>query len=103
MNSNNFYKTYRNTPIYNKIGVARKGNLTDNVLFYIRYETSYPWLVNDRYKMCYSMPTYCYNSTTSKECVLHKVHAPDNLSDVLQVYIAIPPIHNNTYNLRNNV
>ena len=42
MNSNNFYKTHRNTPIYNKIGVARKGNLTDNVLFYIHNETSYP-------------------------------------------------------------
>ena len=42
MNSDNFYKTYRNTPIYNKIGVARKVNLTDNVLFYIHYETSYP-------------------------------------------------------------
>ena len=47
-----------NTPIYNKIGVARKGNLTDNVLFYIHNETSYPWLVNDQYKMCYSMPTH---------------------------------------------
>ena len=47
-----------NTPIYNKIGVARKGNLTNNVLFYIHNETSYPWLVNEQYKMCYSMPTH---------------------------------------------
>ena len=45
----------------------------------------------------------CYNSKTSKECVLHKVHAPDNLGDVLQVYIAILPFHNNTYKLRYNV
>ena len=47
------------------------------------------------------MPTYCYNSKTRKECGLHKVHAPDN--NVLQVYIAILPIHNNTYKFRNSV
>ena len=33
----------------------------------------------------------------------YKVHAPENLSDVLQVCIAILPIHNNTEKLRNNV
>ena len=42
------------------------------------------------------MPNYCY-SKTNKEYGLHKVHAPDNLSDVLQVYIAVLPIDNNTY------
>ena len=49
------------------------------------------------------MPTYCYNSKTSKYCGLHKEHALDNLNDVLQVYVAILPIHNNTYKLRNIV
>ena len=71
-------------------GVAWKGNLTDNC------ETSHPRLVNDRYKMCHNMPNHCSYSKTNKECGLHKVHAPDNLSDVLQVCIAILPIYNNT-------
>ena len=84
-------------------GVAGKVNWTDKLLHCIHNKTSHPWMVDDRYKMCYSMPTYCYNSKTRKECGLHKVHAPDNLSNVLQVYIAILPIHNNTYKLRNSV
>ena len=53
---------------------------TDKLLYYTHNKTSHPWLVNNRY------------SETSKEYGLHKVHAPDNLSDVLQVYIAILPI-----------
>ena len=36
------------------------------------------------------------------ECGLHEVHAPDNLNDVLQVYIAILPIYNNAYKFRNS-
>ena len=83
-------------------GVAWKVNC-DKLLFYIHNKTSYPWLVNDRYKMWYGMPTYCYNSKTSKYCGLHKEHALDNLNDVLQVYVAILPIRNNTYKLRNIV
>ena len=78
-----------------------EGYWTDKLLYYTHNKTSYPWLVNNRYKLCYSMPNYCY-SKTNKEYELHKVHAPDNLSDVLQVYIAILPIHTSTYNLRSN-
>ena len=46
-------------------GVAWKGHLTDKLLFNTNNETLQPWLVNDRYKMCYSMPTYCYNGKTN--------------------------------------
>ena len=108
--NNILYKTCKNTPIYSKkkrdwiilAGVAWKVNC-DKLLFYIHNKTSYPWLVNDRYKMWYGMPTYCYNSKTRKYCGLHKEHALDTLNDVLQVYVAILPIHNNTYKLRNIV
>ena len=34
---------------------------------------------------------------------MHKEHALDNLNDVLQVYVVILPIDNNTYKLRNTV
>ena len=49
----------------------REGKHARYVINYIRKKTSHPWLVNDRYKMCSSMPTYCYNSKTNKECGLH--------------------------------
>ena len=48
-------------------GVAWKGNLTDKLLFNTNNETPQPWLVNDWYKMCYRMPTYCYNSKTNDD------------------------------------
>ena len=57
-------------------GVAWKGHLTDKLLFNTNNETLQPWLVNDRYKMCYSMPTYCYNGKTNKECGLHIKYTP---------------------------
>ena len=101
--NNVLYKTCKKTSIYNKkkrlndlIRSRMEGYWTDKLLYYTHNKTSYPWLVNNRYKLCYSMPNYCY-SKTNKEYGLHKVHAPDNLSDVLQVYIAILPIDNNTY------
>ena len=43
-------------------GVAGKVNWTDKLLHCIHNKTSHPWMVDDRYKMCYSMPTYCYNT-----------------------------------------
>ena len=43
-------------------GVAGKVNWTDKLLYCIHNKTSHPWMVDDRYKMCYSMPTYCYNT-----------------------------------------
>ena len=100
--NNVLYKTCKNTSIYNKkkrlndlirSRMDWTGGLdwTDKLLYYTYNKTSHPWLVNNRYKLCYSIPKYCY-SETSKEYGLHKVHAPDNLSDVLQVYIAILPI-----------
>ena len=49
----------------------REGKHARYVINYIHNKTSHPWLVNDRYKMCSSMPTYCYNSKTNKECELH--------------------------------
>ena len=56
---------------------------------------------NILYKTCKN--TSIYNNKRLNLIRLHKVHAPDNLSNVLQVYIAILPIHNNTYKLRNGV
>ena len=44
----------------------REGKHARYVINYIHDKTSHPWLVNDRYKMCSSMPTYCYNSKTNK-------------------------------------
>ena len=67
-------------------GVAWRANWTDKLLYYIHNKKSHPWLVNDWYKMCYSMPNHCYNSKTSKEYGLNKVHAPNILSNMFTVY-----------------
>ena len=66
----------------------REGKHAHYVINYIRKKTSHPWLVNDRYKTCYSRPIYCYNSKTNKECRLHIKYMPLK-TWVLQVWIAI--------------
>ena len=54
----------------------REGKHAHYVINYIRNKASHPWLVDDWYKMCYSMPIYCYNSKTNKECGLHIKYTP---------------------------